>query len=107
MRETRPKALLRGAAWISLFYISCVHGVEADARDPRGFFEQFLGKPATFPCHDRPRGQRETEGICLIFEIQNDLSRHNTSPWARRLSRQRYSLKTSRFEQHRTALLRT
>jgi hypothetical protein len=41
--------------------------------------EQIVG--GFVSCHHGACSQSETEGVRLIVKVQNDLSRHNTSPW--------------------------
>ncbi len=73
---------LRRSPRIRLLRASGIHRVQPDARDAAGFLHQIAGELAAFPGHHRTRGQRETQSVCLILEIQNNLSRHSTSPRA-------------------------
>ena len=71
-----------------------IHCVQPDASHTRSFLHQIAGELGGFARHYRTRGQGKTQRVCLILEIQNDLSRHRHFSLGLRaqLSRERYDL---------------
>ena len=53
-----------------------IYRIEPDAGDTCGFLKQIAGVLAAVSRHHLSGGERETKGIRLVFEIENNLSRH-------------------------------
>ncbi len=71
-----PRWNLGGAARIRLLAWGGIHRIEADAGYSRCAFHQRARELATLAGHHGTRGQGKAQGICLILEVENNLSRH-------------------------------
>jgi len=67
--------------------LACIHRIQSNAAYARGFVNQIVRGASSVPGHHRPCGQRKTQRVRLIVEVQNDLPRHKHSPEYEVLSR--------------------
>src|ERR1019366_7353417 len=58
-----------------------VCGIQPDACDSPRLLNQIAGDASSVSRHHLTCGSGEAQAVRLIVKIQNDLSRHSTSPW--------------------------